>query len=278
MERDCEHHVSTFDSIITKPGRSIHSSDNTIVKILQTDYDKLSRKKVRMEIKATKIIREDFVPRVIAINKCKKENKVIIESEKIPISFQEWTKEHDEIHYWISFFLQLLRAIDILATKYNLEHNDLHAGNIMFKKTDEQFINYLSFKIPTYGFHLVLIDFGEIRKHRNISKDYFSWITPCHNHFFFIRSVYEYYDHLVERNKISKDTLRKDIGGYKHGQNIPHNVLLEAINYFKKQKTDHYYIFPMSQSHLSIAKFLHKFHGQMARVLFKNLYEMYRNA
>ena len=47
---------------------------------------------------------------------------------------------------------------------FNFTHNDLHTNNIMFNKTDKQFLYYrynkVYYKVPTYGRLFKVIDFG----------------------------------------------------------------------------------------------------------------------
>ena len=63
-----------------------------------------------------------------------------------------------------SCIFQVSFALAFLQKKYSFTHNDLHVNNIMFKKTDRQYLYYkfnnIYFKIPTHGYLFKIIDFG----------------------------------------------------------------------------------------------------------------------
>ena len=48
---------------------------------------------------------------------------------------------------------------------FGIKHNDLHFGNVMFKETEKEFIYYRlgeqCFRVPTYGYIIKIIDWGE---------------------------------------------------------------------------------------------------------------------
>lgn len=75
-----------------------------------------------------------------------------------------------------SLFLQLLWAVHNLNS-LGYTHGDLHAGNILICKTDEQFVNCGGYMIPTRGLQPMLIDFGNVRLKRNELDDYHSLIS-----------------------------------------------------------------------------------------------------
>jgi len=61
---------------------------------------------------------------------------------------------------WIS---QLMFALAFAQKLIGLTHNDLHANNIMYIKTDKEFLYYNSggtlYKVPTFGYIIKIIDF-----------------------------------------------------------------------------------------------------------------------
>jgi serine/threonine protein kinase len=63
-----------------------------------------------------------------------------------------------------SYLFQIIMSLLIYQKAFNLTHNDLHTNNIMYTKTDKQFLYYKyagkSYKVPTYGRILKIIDFG----------------------------------------------------------------------------------------------------------------------
>lgn len=63
-----------------------------------------------------------------------------------------------------SSIFQVSFALAYLQKHYLFTHNDLHINNVMFQKTDKQFIYYkvnnLYYKVPTHGYLFKIIDFG----------------------------------------------------------------------------------------------------------------------
>ena len=63
-----------------------------------------------------------------------------------------------------SSIFQVSFALCYLQKHYSFTHNDLHINNVMFQKTDKQFIYYkinnLYYKVPTHGYIFKIIDFG----------------------------------------------------------------------------------------------------------------------
>jgi len=65
---------------------------------------------------------------------------------------------------WKSFIFQIIMTLITYQELFKFTHNDLHTNNIMFQKTDKQFINYYYkkkyYKVPTFGKIFKIIDFG----------------------------------------------------------------------------------------------------------------------
>ena len=63
-----------------------------------------------------------------------------------------------------SWIFQICMGLICVNHKMNFVHNDLHIDNIMGKLTEEEFlyykINNKYFKVPTYGYTMMIIDFG----------------------------------------------------------------------------------------------------------------------
>jgi serine/threonine protein kinase len=82
-----------------------------------------------------------------------------------------------------SFFLQIMFSIIELAYNYRLEHGDLNSGNILVCSTDKimkkYFLNGKEYRIKTFGFIPVFIDFGRSKNiigkiyTKNIFEDIF---------------------------------------------------------------------------------------------------------
>jgi hypothetical protein len=82
---------------------------------------------------------------------------------------------------WLAWLFQVCVACTQLQTKLRLTHNDLHTCNILWKKTDVEFLFYLDskgrqWKIPTFGYIFSIIDYGRaiftINNFTIISSDY----------------------------------------------------------------------------------------------------------
>jgi hypothetical protein len=66
---------------------------------------------------------------------------------------------------WKAWIFQVIAALTVGQTVFGFTHNDLHSNNIVWSKTDQEYIYYscrdgLHFKIPTFGKIFRLIDFG----------------------------------------------------------------------------------------------------------------------
>ena len=64
----------------------------------------------------------------------------------------------------LSFMMQITFTLLCLQKAFHFTHNDLHTNNIMYNKTDLEFIYYkynsIIYKVPTYGYLFKIIDFG----------------------------------------------------------------------------------------------------------------------
>ena len=62
-----------------------------------------------------------------------------------------------------AWLAQVLFALTFAQRTFGFTHNDLHSNNIMYVKTDKEFLNYKvdgqGFKVPTHGYVLKIIDF-----------------------------------------------------------------------------------------------------------------------
>jgi hypothetical protein len=73
-------------------------------------------------------------------------------------------KDELEETEWDSAVIQILMMLSTFQEKFNLTHNDLHSNNIMYTKTDIEFLYYklkgIYYKVPTFGRIYKIIDFG----------------------------------------------------------------------------------------------------------------------
>ena len=66
---------------------------------------------------------------------------------------------------WSAWVFQVIAALSVAQKILGFTHNDLHTNNIVWTKTEEEFLYYTKqsgevFKIPTYGKLFRIIDFG----------------------------------------------------------------------------------------------------------------------
>lgn len=85
--------------------------------------------------------------------------------EKLDGTLEDFLKEdnfNSDIIY--SCLFQVSYALHYLQKHFNFIHNDLHINNIMYKKTNKEYLYYklnnLYFKLPTFGYIFKIIDFG----------------------------------------------------------------------------------------------------------------------
>ena len=68
---------------------------------------------------------------------------------------------HDEV---ISALMQIIMTLVTYQKVFDFTHNDLHTNNIMYVKTNEEFVYYcfegVYYKVPTFGKVYKIIDFG----------------------------------------------------------------------------------------------------------------------
>ena len=105
----------------------------------------------------------------IAAVKIKKCPVMCIITEVAGNSLFDELKEKD---YYIkrlkSYFFQILTALSLVQSKFNLIHNDLHTSNILCNNTSKKYLYYKGnderkYKIPTFGKILKIIDWGRSR-------------------------------------------------------------------------------------------------------------------
>jgi hypothetical protein len=69
----------------------------------------------------------------------------------------------NKIEFETAMVSQVVFALAYAQRNFGLVHNDLHANNIMYVKTDKEFLYYsfngISYKVPTFGYIIKIIDF-----------------------------------------------------------------------------------------------------------------------
>jgi hypothetical protein len=83
--------------------------------------------------------------------------------EKCEGTFYDLLEAHTNPEYHSAWVAQIVFALAYAQRNYGLVHNDLHGNNVMYVKTDREFLSYkhqgISYKVPTYGYILKIIDF-----------------------------------------------------------------------------------------------------------------------
>jgi hypothetical protein len=95
---------------------------------------------------------KDFPVHCIALQKCNGTFDTLLENNNI-------TKEQG-----IAALMQIVMTLLCYQTAFQFTHNDLHTNNIMYIDTEDEFVYYTynrtTYKVPTYGKIIKLIDFG----------------------------------------------------------------------------------------------------------------------
>jgi hypothetical protein len=83
--------------------------------------------------------------------------------EKLEGTLYELLKTNPELDKHYAWIAQIIFALAYAQRNFAFTHNDLHGNNVMFKKTDKEFLYYfhagITYKVPTYGYLLKIIDF-----------------------------------------------------------------------------------------------------------------------
>ena len=83
--------------------------------------------------------------------------------EKCEGTFYDLVDKHPEPEKHCAWVAQLLFALAYAQRNFGFTHNDLHGNNVMYINTDKEFLYYkhngTSYRVPTYGYILKIIDF-----------------------------------------------------------------------------------------------------------------------
>jgi len=78
-------------------------------------------------------------------------------------TFYNLIRTHTEPVKHVAWVAQIVMALAYAQRTLGFVHNDLHGNNVMYVKTDQEFLYYkhngTAYRIPTYGFLIKLIDF-----------------------------------------------------------------------------------------------------------------------
>lgn len=72
-------------------------------------------------------------------------------------------KQNDDVEKRMAWFAQIIFALAFAQRNFGFVHNDLHANNVMYVRTDEEYFYYMHagvfYAVPTYGYLIKIIDF-----------------------------------------------------------------------------------------------------------------------
>jgi hypothetical protein len=78
-------------------------------------------------------------------------------------TFYDLLEAHSEPERHAAWVAQIVFALAFAQRSYGFTHNDLHGNNVMYTKTDQEFLYYnhggQCYRVPTYGVLIKLIDF-----------------------------------------------------------------------------------------------------------------------
>lgn len=71
--------------------------------------------------------------------------------------------EQNDSEKHLAWLTQVIFALAYAQRNFGFVHNDLHSNNVMYVKTDKEFLYYtyagVTYKVPTYGYLIKIIDF-----------------------------------------------------------------------------------------------------------------------
>ena len=142
---------STVDNSDSEDNTSHHTNET---EEWETDEDNISLDEDNNSEEADHLLLviNKIPTNVIAIECCESTFDSILENSEITIEELE------------SAMFQVIAMLYLYQQAFKFTHNDLHTNNIMYVKTDKEFLHYKIlgkyYKIPTYGKIYKIIDFG----------------------------------------------------------------------------------------------------------------------
>jgi hypothetical protein len=83
--------------------------------------------------------------------------------EKCEGTLYELMKQHSNSEYHLAWLTQVIFALAYAQRNFGFVHNDLHSNNVMYVKTQKEFLYYawngITYKVPTHGYVIKIIDF-----------------------------------------------------------------------------------------------------------------------
>lgn len=83
--------------------------------------------------------------------------------EKYEGTLYELMKAYDDSEKHLAWLTQVIFALAYAQRNFGFVHNDLHSNNVMYTKTEKEYLYYswngIFYKVPTYGYLIKIIDF-----------------------------------------------------------------------------------------------------------------------
>jgi hypothetical protein len=128
----------------------------------------------------------------------------VVNHSPVQLKFSEYCGEDsidERIHFtekeWESILFQVIYTLYVGWSYFQLTHNDLHLGNILFKPTTYEYLYYnvagKYYKIPTYGFMVKIIDWNRATFEINgtyFKNECFDRDGDCYGQFIFPENYY----------------------------------------------------------------------------------------
>ena len=128
----------------------------------------------------------------------------IVKNSPVQLKFSEYCGEDSidgRINFnekeWESILFQIIYTLYVGWTYFQLTHNDLHLGNVLFKPTTQEYLYYKIlnkyYKIPTYGYLVKIIDWNRATFKLNgtfFKNECFDRDGDCYGQFIFPENYY----------------------------------------------------------------------------------------
>jgi len=168
-DSDDIHSIHTLDSVSLKTENSSEKSDD---KESDEDSDDDIESNVFISLK------EFPVMMIFTEKNVSTMDDLLEDYEEVgaKIDTEEWEKR------WTAWLFQIIASLCVIQRLFKFTHNDLHTNNIVWEKTDKEYLHYVTldnkiYKVPTYGKIFKLIDFGRsifsFNDHVFISDDFY---------------------------------------------------------------------------------------------------------
>ncbi len=160
-----------------------------------------------------------------------------------------------------SFCLQICKMIQIL---YNggYSHNDLHPGNIMINKTNDEYFNFMDKKISYEGYQLTAIDYGSVIHKKFLGSDISKKFLYNRDEWLFKETFYTtmyVIDGLSRNIKDCKDLKKPLPWELKISEEAIMKILLNHPDFYNKVKGKYFNLFPKGKELVELVfKKIHK--------------------